>query len=260
MDMLAHSFCSQENPGDYELVIVDGYKERVEEGLIVPALKNVGIKVGWYGPPKEKLFNWSRTGFANAMNTGLIHSTGSHVVFIHDYTLFPMDMIAKWRQEFSNNPKTLIHGWGVQGTAPEPDTDEHIRTWKNLYDVLGKIVWSKEWIPTEFEIGYIGGPMEYFELTNGIDERSDFCSIWALNSLLKQARFYGYKLLVSKELKSWMIVHSVWKGDPNNEYSESEFRMRGALQDIREEPKWTKWSANDFHLAQEQLATRLCNQ
>jgi len=67
---------------------------------------------------------------------------------------------------------TLIQGVAKMFEAPKPKEMDDIVTFEeNQVTINGKWTWK----PVEFELFYTGGPIEFFEAINGIDERSDCC-------------------------------------------------------------------------------------
>ncbi len=246
IDLLARGLSSSPpaDPG-WELVVVDGVPARVASGRAPHHLRDCGIPVGWYGPPRAQPQPNAVTGFVSAMNSGLLRCRGDHVVFLHDYEISPPGAPAAWAGAFRANPRTLIHGSADVYAADPPDTpdDEEIRTW--LGDYPGLLV--ERWVPGVFEVGYWGGPMAYFEATNGIDCRADLCSEWALACVMAQAKIHGYALKVIPELSCVQFDHRAWHagGDGGNSGWKTWGHFRGAAR----EPEWTGWSCNDFNMA-----------
>jgi len=251
IDLLAVALGPQQNAHapPYELVVVDGWDGRVERGEARRYLEVAGVPLGWYGPPKPRLYPFSHTGFVNAMNTGLLHCRGSHVVFLHDYTMIDPEPVRAWWDAFAAHPATLIHGTGVEYEVPAPaEPVGDVAAWPGQR-VVGTPL--RPWVPEEFEVGYWGGPLSYFEATNGIDERADFCAIWALDCVKAQARLHGYALKVLPSLKVHMIDHHLWDPTDRKLPETTLWYTRGWVYNYPTTPEWTAWSANDFHLAAE---------
>jgi hypothetical protein len=197
-----------------------------------------------YGIPKSKTFPWSRTGFANAMNTGLFYVTGSHALFVHDYTKLSGNGLFLWNEVAKTQGNSLIHGVAITYET-EPPTGEDNDIFTNLPDL-----WQprEPWVPEKFELGYWQAPIEFFEQTNGIDERADFCSEWALNSVNHQAKLYDYTTQINRAMVCHMIDHRRWhKNEDGNITQEGTYVTRGQFADIPVEPEWSWWSANPYN-------------
>ncbi len=254
MSLLPQVFDSQKV--SYDLVVIDGYPGRVERGEVEVFLTSASMShdgptlpLRAYSAPKAKTFPWSRTGFANAMNSGIMLSDGDYVVFLHDYTHINPDAIALWAEAFSKySPKTLISGIMQWCKSPKPDNLSDVTTYK---DYPLQIINEDLWVPETFEIAYWGAPTSFFDECNGIDERADFCSQFSLYAVMAHAKALGYNLVVDSSLNCMMVRHhywdkGIWEGPIN-----SEWRMKGAFCDVPTEPIWTGWAANPYNMAEE---------
>ena len=246
LDILTHAL-SLQTFRDWELVFVDGLEGRIGRGFARAHLDKHDCQVGWHGDPKPKTFPWSRTGFVNAMNTGLIHARGSHAVFLHDFTHIPPDALGLWAKGFETYPKALLHGVAGVYKAPPPDGLNDVTTWSDP----PPLTFQENWIPGPpagvFEVGYWGGPMEFFEACNGIDERADFRASWALNDVIAKARAHGYDLLVVRDLVCSQINHRLWQ----EKFGDTIYRTIDEYQDAPTEPVWTRWACNPYNLRDE---------
>jgi len=250
LDILGSSLQRQQDPGDWELIVVDGLPGRVSRGFAENYLTQGGLPLRAYVTPKPKTFPWSRTGFANAINTGALYATGEHVIYLHDYTQFPPNMVKHWREVLSQTDrKTLVHGMSREVEADPPDAISDIQTWKES----PRAHFRGEWIPKVFELGYFSVPISFFEEGNGVDERADFCFVFATKSVIAKARLLGYQLKVDPSLSCDMIDHHLWekKTDRAAFHKNSHWRIPGEFSDVPEEPEWTAWSANPYHFASE---------
>lgn len=143
IDLLADSLRQQTVPAglEWELIVIDGCPGRVQRGEAEAYLRSLNIPVRHYGLPKMHTFPWARTGFANAHNTGLIYSSGTHVVFLNDFCWFPLPTVELWAKAFTEQPDTLLCGVGITYTSPKPDALidrdgqsalHDVATWKSL--------------------------------------------------------------------------------------------------------------------------------
>lgn len=250
LDLLTACLREQTDPGDWELIVVDGFPGRVERGEAECWMASNGLPLKAYVAPKPKTFPWSRTGFANAINTGALHASGEFVVYLHDYTVYPPDMVKLWRAVLSNTDgRTLVHGVGQDLLAPEPDALSDVQTWINQPGFR----YRGDWVPEVFELGYFAVPVRYFEEGNGVDERADFCFCYATRAVVAQARRLGYALRVEKGLVCGMIDHHVWEKEVDRKkfHVKSHWRIPGEFSDVPEEPRWTGWAANPYNMAAE---------
>lgn len=256
IDLLADSFRQQVLPAEleWELIVIDGCPGRVQRGEAEAYLRSFGIPVRHYGLPKMHTFPWARTGFANAHNTGLIYSSGTHVIFLNDFCWFPPATVGLWVKAFTDHPDTLICGVGVTYIAPKPDAVveregqpalHDVATWKSL-NMRRDWTPREPWVPETFDTGYWGGPITYFEGTNGIDERADFCSEWTTACVKAQSSLHGLGLRVDRSLVCHMVDHRNWEED-----GEGLYRIKGELADVEHEPVWTGWSGNPFVIKSE---------
>lgn len=253
IDLMASALAAQQWDKDkftWELVVVDGYPGRVDRGHAEVYVVSLGVPLRSYVPPKSKTFPWSRTGFANAMNTGLLLAGGTHVVFLHDYTSLPSDALERWYAAFTDYPNHLITGIAQEIQAPKPESPEDVMTWTDGDATMRA---GRMWIPDDFEVGYWGGPISFFDDGNGIDERADFCSHYALHAVKAQAKLLGYNLLVDHSLLCYMIDHREWDEGPWSSPVNSQWRMKGVYSDVPQEPVWGAWAANPYCLKSERM-------
>ena len=247
IDILASVLSAQDKSKPWELIVVDGYPGRVQRGWAERFLVHAGLPLKAYVEPKPKTFPWSRTGFANAINTGALHASGEFVVYLHDYTVFPPDMTLRWWDVLSNTDgRTLVHGVAQEYESDPPDVLDDIRTWSKKMDLR----YRRDWIPELFELGYFGIPIKFFEECNGIDERADFCFNFATRATIAHARALGYSLKVEPSLVCGMIDHHLWpvNGKPSED---SKWVIPGVYSDVPAVPNWTGWGANPFLFSKE---------
>ena len=246
IDILGYCLKQQEDKTDWELIVVDGFEGRVERAEAEYFLVSHGIPLKAYVKPKEKTFPWSRTGFANALNTGALWASGDYVIFIHDYTFFNPFMVQEWKKALSElDGRTLLHGGSREVTTPIiPDMLGDISTWKEFPEFR----YRASWTPEVFELGYFAIPLNFFKEGNGIDERADFCFSFATKAVVVQARELGYALKVDPTLVCDMIDHHMWEtwDERKRFHFHSRWRIPGEFSDVPEEPNWTGWGCNPY--------------
>lgn len=248
IDLLGRSLAAQQNPPPWELIVVDDYPGRPERGIAERHLRQLGLPLSYYGPSKPKTRPETKLGLANAMNTGALHARGDDVLILHDYTIYPPDALATWRRKLDTGPRQkLISGWARRYSCPQPDPTQVDDICSGLDGVPLK--WEENWVPEEFEGFYFGGSRLFWEQINGLDERSDHCTVWVLHLMIRQAKFFGWQLVVDKDLPCLMIDHRAWdKSDVHEDKNDSLWRIKyHASTDVM--PEWTPRSANAFNFA-----------
>ncbi len=253
IDLMGSTLAAQQydpNKFSWELIVVDGYPGRIERGHAEVYLNELKLPLRTYTVPRTKTFPWSRTGFTNAMNSGALLARDSNLIFLHDYTFLPEGSLTRWYEAFTNHPHSLISGIAQEFGAEKPDALEDVLTWR-VQPI--KTVSLGMWIPETFEVGYWGCPVSFFDDGNGIDERADFCSQYALYSIKAQALAHNYPLLVDHSLVAHMIDHRQWDNGSWTGPQNSPWRMKGIYSDVPQEPQWTGWGANPYHFRTERL-------
>lgn len=231
---------------EYELIVVDGLMIRIREGKAKSYLSKSNVNLAWYGEPKPRTYQWSSLGYANAINTGLIHATGSHVVVIHDFIKAHPDYLTNWHNVFQSYPNAFVCGNKIPCSTPDPEGIDDVATWENTVD------WVKIDRPEnyDFKLGFWGGSMSLFETCNGLDERSDFCHGWALNDVKAKANALGALLVKDMSIQYLAADHRSWYSYLPSAQQSTVYRSM-PIPDVPYEPRWTTWSANDFVLTEE---------
>lgn len=254
-DLLADSFNS--DCKDYELVVVDDYPGREERGIAKKYLQDKGINVGWYGKSKHKSYPETVCGFANAVNTAVIHSKGDYVILLCDFSTLPVTWINQWNEKRKNlesnyGRKFLLTGGGYMYGTPKPIAYNDVETWPEQKDVWENR-WSLckwAWKPYPLETAYFGAPIEFFLSINGLDERTDHCMAWNISSVAHQAKVLNYQLIADHDLMANMIDHRVWDHDSERVSNGNLglWRMPGEVQSNPVQPEWEYPSPNPYNL------------
>jgi len=213
VDLLATSLLRQVNAPPYELIVVDGFPGRVERTLAERNLRQSGLPVSAYVKPKPKTFPWSRTGFANAINTGALHAAGDYALFLHDFTLFPEDMVRRWTEVMAaSDGLTHVHGKSLEFEAPPPDVVDDYVTW--TYQPV-EMRCRGEWVPSHWDL--------------------------------------GYSLKVDPSLTCQMVDHHLWDAAPEGPLGavNTTWRTPGDFADVPEMPVFTDWGANPYNFKDE---------
>jgi glycosyltransferase involved in cell wall biosynthesis len=247
MEFLAKSFGEQTDK-DYELIVVDGYPGRPQRGNACEYLLDHKVRVGWYSEPKSKRYN-THTGFANAMNTGVIQAKGKWCVFLHDYCFIPDDAVARWKVSIEDNGlRSLICGFARRYDPVHlPNQwEDDISIWQGAeQDASVPIYIVEDWVPKLWEVFYSAIPTEFLEHINGWDERADDHTTWPLCSILVQAILNDIRLEVDRNLVCHMIDHRDWhKHYPNHVWNYAQL-------DEPKEPGWYRISPNPYSMRDE---------
>lgn len=246
IDLLGRSLAAQQNAPPWELIVVDDYPGRPQRGIAAAYLESVGLPLAYYGPSKPKTRPETKLGLANAMNTGVLHAKGEHVVILHDYFLYPPDALAKWQARMDTEPrKKLVSGWARVFNCPQPPIVDDIRSYTREME----LVFRDDWIPEELEGFYFSAPIRFWEQINGLDERTDHCTVWVLHVMLEQARFFGWQMMMDKDLGCTMIDHRAWdQSDPMADDHDSLWRIKHHSSTDRM-PSWKPRSENPYNFA-----------
>lgn len=244
IDLLAVHLASQTNK-DYELIVVDDCPGRVERGAAEKYLKDMSVNLTWYGKSKPKYYKRTRMGLCNAMNTGFIHSISENIVFVHDYIFLEKNLVELWNQKIAaRTEKTIYHGTACLFKAPMP-TPNDIFSYNVKIDVIGDHVW----VPGGLELFHLCVPASFYEDINGVDERGDYCGVYALESLEYQAAQHDYKIEVCHEIQMGMLNHRLWDEGDDSRSPDTQWRTRGHYTTLPHAPKWDKRSPNPFNIS-----------
>lgn len=256
IDLLATSFAKDEKR-DYELIVIDDFPGRAGRGEAQKFLVDQGIKLGYYGGSKNKSYPNTKCGLANTVNTALIQAKGDFIVFLSDYSMLTIQWLEHWiilrgniNKKLSKNDKWLCSGGGIVYDTPKPLAPRDVLTWgkNNVPSPVPK--WP--WVPKEFETFYYGGPLAFFLTINGVDERSDHCISWSLESVVAQAKILEYDLIVEPQIVAHIIDHRVWdhKAEPSPWGIDGMWRIADS-RSLQNYPEWVVPSPNPFNLVEE---------
>lgn len=240
IDVLADALSVQQPLPDlsWDLVVVDGLPGRVERGLAAQHLRNKRLPLVHYGSPMPAMYPLACSSFASMANTGLLHATGDHVVFVRDFTWFKPEVIGQWQlayEQRKDSDKMLMCAVGIEYQAPIKDNNDDVITWVGKSGdprIDGRWNPTKPVVPVLFDVDFFCAPTSYFELTNGIDPRADLNPDWVRSSIVAQANFHGYHLFCERRI----IYHAVERPTVSD--------------DDADEPSWTDWSANPYNVSQ----------
>jgi len=217
-DMLADSLRNQ-TIQDYELIIIDDYQIDRRE-MVKQYLEKKGVKLKHIGRSKPKCFPDTLCNFINALNTGILASTGDMIMLIQDYTWLSPHCLERWlKHEDFFDEKGCIAGIGKYW-AKEPNVQ------KNLMDPIS--IWKDDWqgspeqngwteytmwIGDPFELFYAALPYEVLTETNGFQEWGDYipgCFL-LVESFTRHLKKIGGKIYTDKENICELINHKLWK-------------------------------------------------
>jgi len=213
-DMLVDSLKNQTNQ-NYELIVVDDFLER--RRFVERYLNKHHIKLKYIGPSKPKCFPELGYNALNAVNTGILASTGDVVITMTDYQWLPPDSFEKWQRfedEFSKNT-CVVCGGDMYNDNRQKDFYGLVslwdKEWKGSCEDNG-LKFQFRWIPEFFEMAYTAFPYDLMVKTNCFPECYD-CTpgIGHFEPIMKSIYDNGGKIIVDEDNLMQMVNHRDWE-------------------------------------------------
>ncbi len=246
-DVLFNSILQQNYPLDYELICIDDAlplaKGRAEAVIDYANKKGVRLKALRAG--KAKTSPDARFGYCNALNTGVLESTGDVILFLQDYCWLTKDVFRIINDLYQNpiNRKVLLGfrerffvcppdkidavkfndhrslsifteelvrapedlGWPAKGLINPPDVDELAQDLKKHGAYKNPYVTFNFW---ECFCGAI--PRALLVKLNGFDEALDHGDDCNETNVTDRASLLGYSIVVHAEVYVQQIAHQEW--------------------------------------------------
>jgi len=246
-DMLCPSLANQ-TYDNYELIVVDDMPGRDTAEYI----KNYDIPLTYCGPSKKKCYPDTPFGQINAINTGLLKSSGDITIIIEDYAWLRPGSLERWCEIFDEKGlDTLITGVGEYWDYKPPENFGHVTVWNEPFNGdFTKCTHKGLWKPDIFEYFYSGIPMEIWEKLNGFDEQLDYWNTWPAMLWPEFCKLAGYKFYTDDVNRIDLIDHRMWTaGDAalwwiNNTYKGVQFKEPWNI-------IWDTYAPNCFNLKEE---------
>lgn len=200
---------------NYELIVVDDMASR--QKLVWDYLKNEGINVTYVGPSKKPCFPELGYNIVNALNTGILKSTGDVVVFTSDYQWYPPNSLEKWlKWEEKFKEKTcVVCGGDMYTENRKKNFQEFISIWDRPWkgtSLENDCVFDSSWMPEYFEMAYTGYSYALLEAMNGLPECCDaFAASGQFAPIIDKLTSVGGKIITDPENKMQMINHRLWE-------------------------------------------------
>lgn len=218
-DMLADSLVNQ-TAQNYELIVVDDCKLDRRD-IVKRYLEEKGVNLKYIGESKKKCFPNTTHNFANALNTGILASTGDVILLMQDYSWLPPNCLERWMiHEALFEEDYCIAGAGKfyreEPEGVEKDLSHPLSVWKD--DWCGspdKNGWLKPamWVGCPFELFYTAIPYNIFVELNGFQEWNDYVHTcqYILSSFIRGTEIVGGKIISDNTNVCEMINHRLWE-------------------------------------------------
>jgi glycosyltransferase involved in cell wall biosynthesis len=258
IDILADSLKHQTHQ-DYELIMVDDLVERKKD--VLEYLDLNGITPAYLGPSKKKCFPEIAYNCTNALNTGILMSTGDPILILTDYIwLHPkaIERFCSFEEKYKQKYCITVPGrmWAKEPYDLTQPISVFKREWQG-YPVQNGCRYLYEWVPEKFEMSCSAIPYEVYMETNGCPECWDCCTSLVddlkqlmnnglitraeadqeIQQRLNEAFFYhekvGAQYLVDKENICEMINHRDWQ--PQETWHATKQKPQGSTEFIKRE-------------------------
>lgn len=177
IDVLCDSLRRQTHQ-DYELIMVDDLVERKKD--VLEYLDFNGITPAYLGPSKKKCFPEIAYNCTNALNTGILKSTGDPLIVVTDYIWLPpktIERFCSFEEKYKKKYCITIPGrmWDKEPHDLTQPISVFDKEWKGTPSLNGcKFLY--EWIPEKWEMSCSAIPYEVYVETNGCPECWDYCT------------------------------------------------------------------------------------
>ena len=216
-DILVDSLKHQTHQ-DFELIIVDDMTSRKKD--VAEYLELNGIQPAYFGSSKKKCFPELAYNCLNALNTGLLMSTGDPVIILTDYIWMHPTAIEQFCAfEEKYKEKYCITSVGRMWEKEPFDLMNPLSVWKREWEghpINNGAKYLYAWIPEKFELSFAALPWSIIEATNGWPEALDCMTSYTVDQLNDFFFFHekvGAKYYVAKDIICEMINHRDWQPD-----------------------------------------------
>lgn len=244
---------------DYELIMVDDLVERKKD--VLEYLDLNGITPSYLGPSKKPCFPELAFRCTNALNTGILMSTGDPIIVLTDYIWLPpttIERFCSFEEKYKQN--YCITTMGRMWDKIPHDLTQPISVFKKEWrgdPAQNGCRYLYDWVPTKFEMSCSAIPYSVYMETNGAPECWDCCTSLIddikdkLNDglitrdeaeqqaqqRLNEAFFYhekiGAQYFVDKENVVEMINHRDWQ--PQSVWHATHQKPQGSTEFIKRE-------------------------
>ena len=204
---------------DYELVVIDEMVHRREAAR--DYLVKEGVKLGYIGPSKQKCFPELAYNVFNALNTGIMKSTGDVLIFLCDYQWLPPWSIARWMSrsgEYEYNT-CIVAGGDMFEDHRERDLNGVLSIWNEPWKgsaVDNGCTFQFTWMPEFFELAYTAFPYTLLEKINGFPECYDHSNgPGQFEPMIHAIYGAGGSIIVDNGHKMQMVNHREWQPSEN---------------------------------------------
>jgi glycosyltransferase involved in cell wall biosynthesis len=157
---------------NYELIMVDDYTERRQK--VKKYLSQHGIHPDYLGPSKKKSFPNIAFNCTNALNTGILMSTGDPIIVLTDYIWMPPKAIERFMSfEEKYKKNWCITTAGNMWEKQPYDLANPISVFSSYWSgdpLENKCRYLYSWVPEKWEMSFSAIPYNVYKKTNGCPE------------------------------------------------------------------------------------------